>query len=231
MHLGFLGKLYERNRLLRSAYLCSVGRFRTPVLLCPPYPEHIHRELLRSNDAVRLSAYAAALNRVRIEKIPGEMAELGVFRGETSRFLRKIDAEREFHLFDTFEGFPARDHAGLPQFDGTSEAVVARNIGDMSRVRIHKGYFPETAAELEDRRFAFVVLDADLYNPIRAGLEFFYPRTMRGGYIFVHDYNWDGYEWGAKRAVDEFLRDKAEMPIEIPDRWGSIVFRKLVSDD
>lgn len=229
MRLGFLGKLYERNRLLRTAYLCSLGRFRTPVLLRPPYAEELHRELLHSNDAVRLSAYAAALKRVQVEGTPGEMAELGVFRGETSRFLRKADAVREFHLFDTFEGFSARDHAQLRQFDNTSVELVARNIGDMSRVHIHRGYFPETTTGLEDRRFAFVVLDADLYNPIKAGLEFFYPRMARGGYIFVHDYNWDGYEWGAKRAVDEFLRDKAELPIEIPDRWGSIAFRKLVS--
>jgi O-methyltransferase len=196
-------------------------------MLSPPYSEEVHREVVRSNDCVRLSAYAAALRRLQSEGISGEMAELGVFRGETSRFLRKVDSQRELHLFDTFEGFSSRDHEMLRQFEDTTVSVVIRNVGNMDGVHIHKGYFPETAVGLEDHSFAFVILDADLYKPIKAGLEFFYLRMTRGGYVFVHDYNWNGYEMGAKRAVDEFLSDKPEMLIEIPDRWGSVVFRKL----
>jgi O-methyltransferase len=221
-----LGQLYQRSRTLRTAYLRSVGRLRTAVMLCPPYSASLQREILRTNDPVRQSAFAAALVRLRTENIHGEMAELGVFRGETSRLIRKIEPDRPYHLFDTFEGFSHRDGELVRGFEDTAVDVVTRNIGNMAGVFIHKGYFPETALGLEDHRFAFVILDADLYKPLKAGLEFFYPRMTRGGYIFVHDYNWNGYDWGGKRAVDEFLSDKVEALIEIPDRWGSIVFRK-----
>ena len=32
---------------------------------------------------------------------------------------------------------------------------------------------------------------------------------------------------GAAGAVDEFMCDKSERLIEIPDQWGSAIFRKL----
>ncbi|MDR1267790.1 MAG: TylF/MycF family methyltransferase [Holosporales bacterium] len=46
-----------------------------------------------------------------------------------------------------------------------------------------KGYFPDTAASDADEKFAFVSLDTDLYQPIHAGLEFFYPRLHEGGHL------------------------------------------------
>jgi O-methyltransferase len=39
---------------------------------------------------------------------------------------------------------------------------------------VRKGYFPETAEDLEDE-FVFVSIDADLYEPIYNGLCYFYP--------------------------------------------------------
>jgi O-methyltransferase len=68
--------------------------------------------------------------------------------------------------------------------------------------------------------FAFVHLDADLYDPIMAGLQFFYPRVAKGGIIVVHDYN----SWpGARRAVDVYFQDKPEVPVPMPDKSGSVV--------
>lgn len=71
------------------------------------------------------------------------------------------------------------------------------------KVIIKKGYFPQTTAGLENKSFCFVNLDPDLYEPILAGLEFFYPRLVRGGVILIHDYYNNGYV-GVKKAVSEF---------------------------
>ena len=70
------------------------------------------------------------------------------------------------------------------------------------------------------------MLDADLYKPTRAGLEFFYPRMSKGGYIFLHDYTSSESNYAVSRAADEFLADKPEKIIEIPDTWGTALFRK-----
>jgi O-methyltransferase len=67
----------------------------------------------------------------------------------------------------------------------------------------------------------------DLEAPITAALESFYPLLSPGGVMIVHDYNntrsWDR---GAKKAVDRFLADKPETPIEMPDKFGSIVIAR-----
>lgn len=89
------------------------------------------------------------------------------------------------------------------------------------------GFFPETAAGLEDEQFSLVMLDCDLYQSALAGLDFFYPRLVTGGYFFPHDYNSSESEHAIMRAVSEFLEDKPELLLEIPDQWGSAVFRKI----
>jgi O-methyltransferase len=73
-------------------------------------------------------------------------------------------------------------------FVNTSVDLVMKKMAHPAKVRIVQGYFPESLQDLDDT-FAFVSLDVDLYQPISAGLEWFYDRLSRGGYIFVHDYN------------------------------------------
>ena len=63
-----------------------------------------------------------------------------------------------------------------------------------------------------------------IYDPILAGLEFFYGRVVPGGFILVHDFN----SWpGARRAVREFFRNKPEVPVPLPDKSGSALITKL----
>src|SRR5215471_4921452 len=40
-----------------------------------------------------------------VEKVPGDLAEVGVFRGGTAALMLSASAKR-MHLFDTFEGLP-----------------------------------------------------------------------------------------------------------------------------
>lgn len=69
---------------------------------------------------------------------------------------------------------------------------------------IRKGYFPESAINTDDN-FVLVSLDTDLFAPIYEGLNFFYPRLVKGGCIFIHDFNNDSYK-GARKAVELFCK-------------------------
>lgn len=198
----------------------------------PPYPARLNRAILASGDPIRFGSISLALARIEKENIPGSLAEVGVWKGATSAFIHSQMPSRTLHLFDTFSGFPECDlqnssHADSARFrDTTIEAVRAR-IGDTTNVIFHPGYFPDTARGLESNRFAFAMLDVDLYKPTLAALEFFYPRTERGGYIFLHDYNSPESDHAVRRAVDPFLADKPEHVIDLPDQWGSVMFRKM----
>ncbi len=145
--------------------------------------------------------------------VPGAVAELGVYRGDFAKVINTVFPDRKLYLFDTFEGFPEEDmnyetenHLLLNtvgKLSNTSVEYVMSRMPHPERCVIRKGYFPETAAGLEEERYAFVNIDVDLYKPILAGLEYFWPRMAENGYIFVHDYFSFSYA-GTKKAIEEF---------------------------
>lgn len=173
-----------------------------------------------------------ALLRIIQDGVGGDMAEVGVWRGDCAEFIHKFAPERNFYLFDTFEGFPDQeepaDNLYKNEFLDTSEEMVRLHFAENPSVIVKAGNFPDTARDLEGNRFTFVSIDCDLYKPILDSWNFFYPRMSKGGYIFVHDHNGlDGYNQGALRATKEFLSDKPELIVDIPDQWGSILIRKI----
>ncbi len=196
-----------------------------------PYLSDDRRKLIvrAGNDPVRYGAMLLALETIEKEKITGSLAECGVYQGRLSKFVHGQMPGRKFYLFDTFAGFDERDSDTRTdeRFKDTSAESVLATIGDKKNIVIRQGFFPGTAKGLEKEPFAFVVLDFDKYEPTLEGLKFFYDRVSKGGYIFVHDYNSPESNWACSRAVNEFLNDKPESPIAIPDAWGSVVFRKV----
>lgn len=190
---------------------------------------------LDPHDNTRRDMLALLLRTILENDVQGSFAEVGVYQGLTARLIHHYAPERTLHLFDTFEGFTERSSAA--ELRRTGHAIPASQFADTSidRVRrfieprsntiaFHPGFFPDSVPTgLREESFAFVHLDADLYEPILNGLAFFYPRTTSRGMILVHDYN----SWlGARRAVDDFLRDKPQIPIPMPDKSGSALIVK-----
>jgi O-methyltransferase len=212
--------------VLRRAHRRYVGRFRSDMRF-PTFPLRVQEEIRCSVDPVRYATLGLAVERLKSEGIEGDFAELGVWRGDTSCFLQLCAPGRVLHLFDTFSGFPEGLTDDKPnRFKDTSLAEVKNRLGDAGNVAIHVGYFPSTTAGLEATRFGLVMLDADCYQSTLSGLQFFYPRTVPGGYIFLHDFNSPESDHGVSRAASEFMNGKPEHVVEIPDTWGSAFFRK-----
>ena len=230
---GIITKIINRITPIKKVYqLIKAEIIKKITMQFPPYNERFHNDLIKTSwDPIRYGSIALAINSIFREKIEGSFAELGVFRGETSRFIHLLAPEKKLYLFDTFEGFPKEyleDKNEEKRFKNTKLEIVKKNIGELNNIFIKKGIFPATAKGLEIETFAFVYLDADLYISILDGLKFFYPRVSRGGYLFIHDYNNpQESNAGVLRAVREFMADKREKIIEIPDILGSVVFRKL----
>jgi O-methyltransferase len=131
------------------------------------------------------------------------------------------------HLFDTFSGLPAPEagqdgHFRQGQFADTSVTAVRNRLARWPDIRFYPGPFPATATSVHAETFKLVHLDVDLYQSTLAGLEFFYPRLIRGGLLLVHDYN-DRSVPGVKSAVDEFLARRPESLIELWDTQALIV--------
>lgn len=187
---------------------------------------------VNDGDISRFYFFCLAFDQLTKEGIAGDVAELGAYKGNTATLLatmaRRMGATA--WILDTFEGFDTADLTGPDtvhpvQFRDTSLEAVRALVGE-ENVRYVKGHFPESASQLpDDRRFALVHVDCDLYRPISHALRYFYPRLLPGGYLIVHDYASLAWE-GAERAVDEFFADKAEAVIPLPDGAGSVAIRK-----
>lgn len=176
-------------------------------------------------DQIRFYAFWLQCGRILRDQVKGSVAEVGVYKGDTALILHQLFPDRALHLFDTFEGFPASDlkeekgkaaEYTTANFSDTSYEAVHKRLGNSTKLHFHPGYFPETTIGLEQERFCMVSLDADLYLPTRAALQFFYPRMSPGGVIFVHDYNsnWEGL----RKAVDEFVKTIPEGLVLLPDQ-------------
>jgi hypothetical protein len=165
-----------------------------------------------------ISGYA---DWIRSEKIKGNVAECGVFRGDCAKFINYYFPDRKLYLCDTFEGFDSSDmqyeKAGSGAFGKsrfsdqaffaeTGVGLVMEKMTYPQNVVVRKGYFPESMQDVEDR-FCFVNLDMDLYVPMLNGLRYFWDRMTGGGCILLHDYFSDVFH-GVKQAVDTFERER-----------------------
>jgi len=185
-----------------------------------------------AGDMARFHFLSLVCDQIAKEGIAGDVAELGVYKGNTAFVLARLARRlgRTAYLLDTFAGFSSADATGVDkgarsQFSDTSLAAVRAKVGEVG-VCYLAGHFPATASEIPaEARFCLVHIDCDLYAPFAAALRYFYPRLTPGGFLIMHDYS-SLYWEGAEKAVDEFFADKPEKPVPIPDKSGTAVIRK-----
>ncbi|MDR2922277.1 MAG: TylF/MycF family methyltransferase [Treponema sp.] len=185
-------------------------------------------------DYIRASALELIANEIHDKNISGNVAELGVYRGDFAKYINMVFPDKKLYLFDTFEGFDNRDvkteiennySTGKQDFSETNVELVLGKMNNRQNCIIKKGYFPETAVGINET-FSFVSIDVDLYEPMYKGLHFFYENLNNGGYIMVHDYNNKGYS-GIKVALRKFSEEKKVPYFPICDAWGSAVIMKV----
>lgn len=190
----------------------------------------------QENDYVRIKSFELAVKEIRKRNVPGEVAEVGVFRGEFAQYINYAFPERKCYLFDTFDGFNANEalkeikngncsDAFVEAYKQTNISVVLNKMKYLNNVIIKQGFFPESLDGLEEK-FVFVSIDVDFEESIYAALNYFYPRLCGGGYIFVHDYN--SSLLGVEKAVDRFEIDYGVNIPKMPlcDANGTLVIMK-----
>lgn len=145
-------------------------------------------------------------------KVPGDVLEVGVWRGGTGAILaaacQHAGQERKVYLADTFEGVvKAGKHD--PRYQGgehadTSEGQVrdlAHGLG-LNNVEILKGVFPEDTAHMGPEKIAFLHCDVDVYESASDVVAWVLPRLSVGGIMVFDDYGFNGCE-GITRYCNE----------------------------
>jgi hypothetical protein len=168
----------------------------------------------------------------RERAISGAVAECGVCWGDFAEHINSMFPDKTLYLFDTFSSFDERDIAQETGSFPAAKMFLQKHLAitanpelvyikcpNKSRVKIIRGYVPDTFLQIEDTEFCFVNLDMDLYAPTISSLHYFRSRMIQGGVILVHDYYHDYYHdkiRGVKRAVDEFLDAKGSRFVKTP---------------
>ena len=202
--------------------------------------------LALEGDYARIRTLELLVSEINEKKLGGAMAEVGVLWGNFAKIMSYYFPEKELYLYDTFEGFAKKDYENeLKKGKLTTEFIEIFNkvkleetikyIGNEGKCHYRVGYFPQTVLEKDKgEKYCLVSLDTDLYNPILAGLEFFYPRLERGGYILVHEYNCKAIVGngfvdfsGVKNAVRDFEKKQGHISyVPIADRAGTLIITK-----
>ena len=199
---------------------------------------------------LRLAHARLFAEEIQSAKLPGAVAELGVYRGDFAAEINRLFPDRRLYLFDTFTGFSPEDIAaekrilpstpGLPaktsdtnvraakasfrDFSDTSIELVLSRLPHPERAVFCRGHFPESLPE-DLPPLIFVSLDPDLYEPTLAGLRAFWPKLVPGGLILIHDYNSAQFK-GVKKAVQLFCAEENLSVFPLADLHGSAVLRK-----
>lgn len=159
--------------------------------------------------------------------IPGDVLELGVFKGlsllrwATFRQALEVDHSRKIIGFDAFGAFPREKVSGpddikfIERFendagDGLKKEEVAKIIRNkgFANIELCEGDILTTLpAYLEmnpQLRIALLHLDMDVEKPTELALSLLFERLVPNGVIVIDDYNAVA---GATKAVDAFLRE------------------------
>jgi hypothetical protein len=182
----------------------------------------------------RIHALIQAVRYVIASRVPGSIAECGVWRGgsmmavaHTLLGLGRDDID--LYMFDTFEGMPmptARDvnvwgdnaiakfmqtRMGSDRSDWCRASLedVMHNMAStgygVNRMHFVPGKVETTLPGSAPAEVALLRLDTDWYESTLHEMEHLFPRLSPGGVIIIDDY---GHWAGARQAVDEYLAAK-----------------------
>jgi O-methyltransferase len=189
------------------------------------------------SDYMRFRTFELVADEIHSRKIPGSVAEVGVYRGDFAKLINLKFNDRKLYLFDTFSGFDDKEHQSDKSnnfvdsvennpFMNTNVNLVLNKMPYKDNCIVRKGYFPDTAIDIIETNFAFVSIDVDLEQPIYNSLEFFYPKLSDGGYIFIHEYN-NSYFAGVKHAIKRYEEKYGRLKIiPLADFSGTLVIVK-----
>lgn len=166
-------------------------------------------------DENHISIILEQLRTVINNDIPGDVVELGCNVGTTSVYIQNElkDMDRNFHVYDSFQGLPERHHKdGLTEYEaGSCPSTIMQFKNhfkefDLPLPIVHTGWFKN---QNYPPQVAFAFFDGDFYTSIIDSWEAVYDRLPPGAIVCIHDYDWLPLP-GVKNACDDFLKGKPE---------------------
>ncbi|MGH7041381.1 MAG: TylF/MycF/NovP-related O-methyltransferase [Acetobacteraceae bacterium] len=170
-------------------------------------------------------------------KVAGDFVECGVDTGMLSLaicdWLDFNALDRDFWLFDTFDGIPEAqmsdaERTGIGGWQNRNcyeecFEVARANFAEWPRCRLVRGMVPDSLSAFpEGRRVAYLSIDMNIVLPEIAAIEFFWDRMTPGGIILLDDYGWATHT-PQRDAFDAFARRQGVSILSIPTGQGLMI--------
>ena len=170
---------------------------------------------IRNNTLVdRVRCYSLYLIVQQIRNVPGDILEVGTWRGGTAGLLATLEPARTIFAADTFRGVvksSAWEHYQDQAHDDTSEELVRTFLETdlaLTNCRILTGIFPEdTGSQIHGRQLALVYLDVDVYQSTKDAFEYVWDQLSVHGIVVFDDYGMINACEGISRFVSEIQGD------------------------
>jgi len=178
-------------------------------------------------------------------RIEGDYVECGVANGFTSsaimEYLNWNELNKDFYLFDTFEGLDKRyltpeELEGIGDVESHNKKMrekgcynrnyqsVEENFHEWDRVHLIKGAIPETLNTTPINKVAYLHIDMNCVIPEIAAIEHFYPKLSIGSIILLDDY---GFRDEQKKAMDKWADKIGVNILSLPTGQGMLVKTEL----
>jgi O-methyltransferase len=163
-------------------------------------------------------------NEVIQNRVPGDVVELGVFKGGSSSVLVHTFekcAHKRFWFYDSFAGHPEIDaikNPGMENWKGKhigTQEEAKHNIQTMNpemdeqRIVWRKGFFKDTLKEELPEVIAYLHIDCDWYECHIETLDALYDRVAWGGAVVFDDVGTYGF---ARAGVMDWIRKRDLIP-------------------
>jgi len=171
----------------------------------------------------------------QIEKIEGDVLEVGVWRGSTSIImaskLQAMNSKKHLYACDTFEGV-VKSSSKYDNFYKNGEhrntsydfvKNLIRKKFNLNNITLLKGIFPEDTQHLiNDRKFSFCHVDVDTYNSAKEVVNWIWDKLSIGGIIIFNDYGFPITK-GITKLVNEYRKESDKLVIHNLNGNGIVV--------
>lgn len=173
----------------------------------------------------------AAENGLALE---GDFVECGVCYGATSRAVIEYlnfgsVLGKRYLLFDTFDGLVESQITAAERSNGVLNqnyrecfAQVQDTFRSFPNVEIIRGAIPNTLAEVNIDKVAYLSIDMNCVAPEIAAAEYFWPLLSKGAFVVLDDYGWKAHI-AQKKAFDGFARHRGISVLPLPTGQGLMI--------
>ena len=205
------------------------------------WPVELKSELY--SEDIHYRAYIACYLAKHCSKLNGDFVECGVGKGLLSKtivsYLNFEKINKNFFLFDTFEGIPIHqgkdseienmnflnkiyynDYSGK---EGNYYNDICKTFSNYPNVKIIKGIIPESFKDISINKVSYLHIDMDNAFAEIEAIKFFWNKIINHGIILLNDYAYGEEFSEQKRSWDEFVKDKNHEILTLPTGQGLII--------